>query len=100
MKRVLVMISIACVGMFASACEDKKEPTPPVASATATPSVTAAPMATPSATVAASAAPSSVKQADSDEPDDTEEETATSDITADNFEKELDGLEKEVNSKY
>jgi ribosomal protein L12E/L44/L45/RPP1/RPP2 len=98
MKRVLVMISIACVGMFASACEDKKEPTPPVASATATP--TAAPMATPSATVAATAAPSSVKQADSDEPDDTEEETATSDITADNFEKELDGLEKEVNSKY
>ena len=98
MKRVLMMISLACFGFVATACEDKKEPTPPVASSTATASVTAAPMATPTATVAA--VPSSMKQADSDEPDESEEETATGDISADNFEKELDGMEKEVSGKY
>jgi hypothetical protein len=84
------------------ACDDKKAPPAPPPSAEAPVAAPAAsPSAAPSDSVAlATPAPSSSADTDSDEPDDNEQQACTSDLTSENFEKELEALDKEVSSKY
>jgi len=96
MKR-LALIALLLV----AACEDEKKPAPPAPSASApVATVSAAPSGSAIASASPSASASAAPSDDVDEPDDAYDERTTNDITIDNYEKELDALEKKVAAKY
>ncbi len=92
----IAMLALASLGVLIAACEDEKKPAPPAPSAT----TTAAATVSASATAVALASASASTQSDTDDPDDTTADAVASDVTLDNYEKELESLDKEIATKY